>query len=117
MLAKPTDLERINHMISCIKKIFSYTEDIGFEEFVENELVKDALQRNFEIIGEAAYHLSNELKEKHGFIEWSKIQGLRHVLAHEYYQINPEILWNTKDDHLNDLLVDLETIIEKENLG
>lgn len=85
MAAKPTDLERLDHMIKSIKKIFSYTEDLGYEEFLTDELVQDAVIKNFEVIGEAAYHLTSELKEKYDNIEWSKIQGLRHVLVHDYY--------------------------------
>ena len=114
MPAKPTDLERVDHMIESINKIFSYTEDLGYEEFHKNGLVQDAVVKNFEVIGEAAYHITSELKDKYSNIEWKKIQGLRHVLVHDYYKVNPEILWNTKDEHLHDLLVDLEELIEEE---
>ncbi len=115
MAAKPTELERIEHMVESINKIFSYTEGLSYEEFFNSQLVQDAVIKNFEVIGEAAYHIPSELKEKHDTIEWAKIQGLRHVLVHDYYKINPEILWNTKDKHLRDLLVSLEAIIRIEN--
>ncbi len=115
MPAKPTDLERIHHMIQGINKIFSYTEDLSYDDFYNNELLQDAVIKNFEIIGEAAYHISSELKDKHGHIEWRKIQALRHILVHDYYKVNPEILWNTKEIHLHDLLVNLEILIDKEN--
>ncbi|NJK84450.1 MAG: DUF86 domain-containing protein [Saprospiraceae bacterium] len=83
-------------MIRGVNKIFLYTEGLGYEEFLENELVQDAVIKNFEVIGEAAYHITFELKEKYNQIEWFKIQGLRHFLVHDYYRISPEILWNTK---------------------
>ncbi len=114
MPAKPTDLERVDHMVQAINKIFSYTENLGYDEFSKNELVQDAVVKNFEVIGEASYHVSAELKENYVTIEWKKIQGLRHVLVHDYYKINPQILWNTKDQYLHHLLVDLEKLIEKE---
>lgn len=116
MAAKPTDLERVTHMIESINKIFLYTEELDYKEFVNSELVQDAVEKNFEVIGEAAYHVTSELKEKYGHIEWSKIQGLRHVLVHDYYKINPEILWNTKDDDLHNLLTDLEELMDQEDL-
>lgn len=115
MAAKPTDLERVDHMIEAINKIFSYTEELSYEEFLKNELIQDAVVKNFEVIGEAAYHITSDLKDKYDNIEWSKIQGLRHVLVHDYYKINPEILWNTKDEHLYNLLVDLEELMDREN--
>jgi len=114
MPAKPTDIERVSHMVKSISKIFTYTKAMRYEEFLENELVQDAVQKNFEVIGEAAYHISSDLKEDYDQIEWSKISGLRHVLIHDYYQINPEILWNTKEKHLHDLLNDLEDLIRNE---
>lgn len=117
MPAKPTDLERVQHMIESINKIFSYTEDLGYDEFYNSELVQDAVVKNFEVIGEAAYQITSELKDNYDNIEWKKIQGLRHVLVHDYYKVNPEILWNTKDEHLHALLIDLEGIIEKEESG
>lgn len=101
-------------MIESIHKIFSYTENLSFDEFYNNELIQDAVVKNFEVIGEAAYHIGPELKDKYKKVDWRKIQGLRHILVHEYYRINPEILWNTRDKHLLNLLADLEEIIEKE---
>ena len=61
MSGKPTDLERIEHMIQAIEKIFKYTEELGYVEFSKNELVQDAVMKNFEVIGEAAYNISKEL--------------------------------------------------------
>jgi len=55
-----------------------------------------------------------ELKDKYNHIEWKQIQGLRHVLVHDYYMVNPQILWNTKNEHLPDLLIALEDLMEKE---
>ena len=77
-------------------------------------MVQDAVMKNFEVIGEAAYHISKELKEKYKNIEWKGIEGLRHVLVHDYYKVNPEILWNTKDEDLSDLNINLEELIDEE---
>jgi len=116
MATKPSDIERIGHMVESINKIFRYTEELNINDFLKNDLVQDAVVKNFEIIGEAAYHITSHLKEKYNHIEWSKIQGLRHILVHDYYQINPEILWDTKEQHLHDLLADLELLFEREKL-
>jgi len=112
MANKPGDIERVNHMINAITKIFSYTENLSYDEFYKQDMVQDAVMKNFEIIGEASYHISKEFKAKCNDIEWKKIEGLRHVLVHDYYKVNPEILWNTKDNYLNDLQIDLEELLE-----
>jgi len=108
---KPSDLERINHIIEAINKIFSYTEEIGELEFLKEEMVQDAVIKNFEVIGEAAYHISKGLKVEYENIPWKKMEGIRHVLVHDYYKINPEILWNTKEQYFHDMLIDLEEIV------
>ena len=69
MPAKPTDLERVEHIIQSINKIFSYTDGLSYDSFYNNELVQDAVVKNFEVIGEAAYHITSELKEKDTIIE------------------------------------------------
>ena len=63
MPAKPTDLERVEHMIVAIHKIFTYTDGLTYEEFHETELLQDAVVKNFEDIDEAAYHISTNLKD------------------------------------------------------
>jgi uncharacterized protein with HEPN domain len=110
MANQPSEYERIEHMIEAVDKILNYTEDVGYEEFLKDEMRKDAVIKNFEVIGEAAYKLSAEFKDKYPNIAWNKIQGLRHVLVHDYYRVNPEILWNTKEQYIEALRVDLEEI-------
>ena len=62
------------------------------------EIQSDALRyygivKNIEIIGEAAYMLTNEFKNSHPETEWSKIAGMRHFLVHDYYNIDPDEIW------------------------
>lgn len=53
--------------------------------------------KHVEIIGEAVFMLSREFKEAHQEVEWDAIEGMRHVLVHGYYQIDPNQLWETID--------------------
>jgi len=115
MANKPSDIERVGHIVESINKIFRYTKELNIDDFLKNDLVQDAVVKNFEVIGEAAYHLTSNLKEKYNHIEWSKIQGLRHILVHDYYQINPEILWDTKEQHLQNLFNDLKLLLKRES--
>ena len=114
MRSKPGDIERIRHMIEAIDRIEAFTEGMSLAAFMEEEVVQYAVIKNFEIIGEASYHLSKELKESHEQVEWRKIEGLRHILVHDYYKINSELLWNTKEEKLVDLKIELEGILETE---
>lgn len=113
MKGRPDDLERLRHMVEAIDRIDEFTEKMDLAAFQENEMAQFAVIKNFEIIGEAVYHISKELKEKYAKIEWRKIEGMRHVLVHDYYRVNNALLWNTKEEKLVDLRIQVEEILEK----
>ena len=59
-----------------VTKIFKYTANIDYQEFVSNDMVKDAVERNFEIIGEAVINLSEDSRNKHPNIPFKQIAGI-----------------------------------------
>jgi uncharacterized protein with HEPN domain len=63
------------------------------EDFKRDEVLRSAIERKIEIIGEAARRVSQKFQEKHPQIPWQKIIATRHVLAHEYDEINEDIVW------------------------
>ena len=83
--------------------MFEFTKGISFDEYKGNKILRFAVIKNLEIIGEAAYLLTNEFKEKHPEVEWKVIIGMRHVLVHGYYQISAEMVWATIQTELQPL--------------
>jgi len=71
-----------------------------------------AIIKNLEIIGEAAYLISKDFKNKNNSIEWNDIIGMRHILIHGYYQIKDEIIWATIETELMPLKSKLQKLIE-----
>lgn len=93
---KERDLFRLQHMIACIEKIEFIAGELGsLESFVIKWVEQDAMLRNFEIIGEAANHISYATKEKYSEIEWFKLRGMRNLVTHEYFGIKLEVIWDT----------------------
>ena len=105
------DEERLLHMKHAIEKINKYTADIEFDDFEENEMLQDAIFKNLEIIGEAAYKITNNTKEIYPEIAWRRIEGLRHKLVHDYYKVDLEIVWQTRSKSLPILLEDINRIL------
>ena len=78
---------------SC-QKILRFTDGLNQSDLIRDEKTYDAVVRNLEIIGEAAKHISNELRKQLTGIEWRKIAGMRDLLAHVYFGIDNDILWD-----------------------
>ena len=114
MSVKPSDKERLEHIIEAIDRIFRFQENLTLEEFSTNEMAQFAIIKNFEIIGEAAYHLPKELKESNNTIEWRKVIAFRHILVHDYYKVNTEIVWNAIENKLMDMKIEIERMLEEQ---
>jgi len=85
----------IDHIIESINKIESYTKNLTKREFSKNDLVQDAVIRNFEIIGEASKKVSKDLKQTFHKISWKDISGMRDKLIHDYMGVDVEVIWTT----------------------
>lgn len=90
----------IQDMIESAQKILEYTKELTYDEFKSDSMRVDAVIRNFEIIGEAANRLPDEIKDAIPEIDWHKIRGFRNRVAHDYMGINYFIVWQIKEEYL-----------------
>ncbi len=84
----------LDDICEAIVKIENYTAGLTFAKFQKNSLVVDGVVRNLEIIGEAAKKIPAVYKNRYLEIEWKKIAGLRDILAHEYFGVDLQVLWD-----------------------
>lgn len=91
--------------------ILSYVQDITCEVFVQERMRYSAVIREFEIIGEAVGKLSEELKGGYPEIPWQDVKDFRNLLAHEYFGVDLEIVWNTIRDDLPMLMDAVQKIV------
>lgn len=101
-------------MLQSMERIEEYLGDLNFRKFKMNYLVVDAVIRNFGIIGEASKNVPKEIQEKYPGIPWKKMYGLRNLIAHEYFGIDYEMIWEIARNNLPQNQIDLINIIEKE---
>ena len=104
----------LEDILTSTNKILKYFGNYSYEELLKDEMRIDAIIRNFEIIGEASSNIPQEIRDKYSFIEWRNISDFRNVLAHEYFGIDYEIMWEIIKDKLPALQKGIQTILEKE---
>jgi len=103
MREKPRNKERLDHILEAIDNIFEFTEAKSYEAYKNDKILRFAVIKNLEIVGEAAYLLTQDFRAKHNSVEWNEMIGMRHILVHGYYQIKDEILWATIETELKPL--------------
>lgn len=96
------DEERLQDILDAITAIERYTEQ-GRAAFDQQELLQVWVAYHLQMIGEAASALSNELKAASVDVPWVQIIGLRNLLVHEYFRIDPQILWDVTQQDLRPL--------------
>ena len=96
------------------EKVGRFTEGMSFEDFGRDEKTVDAVVRNISVmIGEAARHIPEEVRERYPAVPWSEMRGMRNVVVHEYASINVAIVWQTVRRNLPPLVPMLREILEK----
>ena len=93
MRGKLGDAIRLQHILDAIGEIESYLENSDFDAFLGNSMMRFACIKQMEIIGEASNHISEEVKDRFSEIEWGQIVGMRNVFVHEYFGIDPKLVW------------------------
>lgn len=104
----------LEDILDSIHKIEVYTKGVSFDQLNLNSMLMDALLHNLEIIGEAAKHVPVEIKDKNPDVDWRRITGLRDIVAHEYFGVSLEIIWDVIQNKLPELQASIERIIKEE---
>lgn len=101
------------NILESIDKIFEYSSRFKTPDLFKNEsLYFDAVLMNFIVIGEMVDKLSKSFKEEYNDVKWSKIYGLRNIIAHNYFGIYEKEIWQIIQNDIKELKVKLEKIIE-----
>ena len=107
------NLASIWDMREAIREIQEDTAGLTYEGFENNRTVRRAVERNFEILGEAGARVSEEFRQQHSEIDWRKIIGLRNIIIHRYEKVDAEMLWEIIVSILPALSNQLEQLYEE----
>ncbi len=103
---------RITDILQAIKEILELTEGMTAAQFSQDTRTVKAVLYNFAVIGEAACHVPVEVREAWPAVPWQEMGDMRNVVIHEYFGVDPEILWETIRQELSPLTPQLEEILK-----
>ena len=98
-------------MLLAARKVQSYTRNINWERFRDDDLIQNAVMHQIQIIGEAARKISRQYKDAHSEIPWQMIIGMRNRLVHEYFDIIPERVWDVVEKDIPELIRLIEPFV------
>jgi uncharacterized protein with HEPN domain len=101
-----TYLEDILHAARAIRRFLA---GVSKEQFLANEEKYEAVNRKFEIIGEAARRLSQEAKQQFPEVPWDLATTMRNLLIHDYDDVDLNVVWETAQKDLPPLIARIET--------
>jgi len=102
----------VQDMIEFSERVLSYTDGFDQNAFISDGVIYDATMRNIELIGEAATHVPDEVREKNDHIPWRMIVGTRNRVAHGYLGMDDDVIWSIIQDDVPDLLPKLRRLLD-----
>jgi uncharacterized protein with HEPN domain len=110
MLTK--DHHCLESIIEASDRIIEYTSGINSADDFNNDYRNfDATMMNFVVIGEMVNKLSVDFKKKHDKVEWVKIKGFRNIVAHDYFGIDAEEVWQIIKNKIPKLKADIQGLL------
>jgi uncharacterized protein with HEPN domain len=98
-------------ILRAAKAIRQFVDGVNKEQFIANEEKYEAVNRKFEIIGEAARHLSPQMRACLPDIPWTLITAMRNILIHDYDDVNLNVVWNTTRNDLPPLIAKIDAYL------
>lgn len=100
-------------MLEAARLVRAYVSEKTFEVYLRDPMLRDAVERRVEIIGEAARAVSATFKAAHPQVPWRPIIAQRHILSHEYATVRNDLIWSVATIHVPALIELLEPLIPK----
>ena len=98
-------------MLDAAQAVHGFVRDRTYADYLQDRLFRGGIERHIEIIGEAAGKVSRAFRDAHPDIPWDRIISQRHVLAHNYGDIEHPLMWAVATERIPELIAHLEGLI------
>lgn len=106
-----SDLKLLWDMRRAAEQAIAFTRNKTLESFRTDELCRRATERVVQIIGEAAYHVSDDARNLLPDVMWGAIVATRHILVHDYEDVDHEKIWRIATQHMHELLRQIDPVL------
>src|SRR5437870_13798254 len=110
MRPDPRDTALLADMLNAARVVVEYVSGKRYEDYLKDQMLRDAVERRVEIIGEVARNISRAFRGAHQEIPWRPIMAQRHILAHQYATIRHDLIWAIATVHALELIKLLEPL-------
>ena len=112
MRSMSSDTLNITALLEAIGKIEVYSQDaVDAEQFYHDQKSFDATMMQFVVMGEAISRLSEDYKESHANVPWQKIKDFRNIIAHDYFGIDADEIWDIVKRKIPQLKSELQRLV------
>lgn len=108
-----SSLKYLQHILDETQYLTGKTEGLDKGRFLQDETLKRAFVRSLEIIGEATKNIAAEFRQRHAYIDWRAMAGMRDRLIHGYFGIDYDIVWDVVANKVPVLRQEIQQIIQK----
>ncbi|MDD2810940.1 DUF86 domain-containing protein [Rhodoferax sp.] len=103
----------LDHMLEAARQASAYIEGMNKADFEDDKRTQQAVILNLIILGEEVTKLlkvDEAFAELHPGVPWRSMKGMRNRIAHGYFEINLDTVWETVQRALPELISQLQTI-------
>ena len=104
---------RVRDILAAVRAIADYTDGMTSAAFVADAKTIDAVVRNLMTMGESIRWIPEPILDANPDVPWRVMRGARNVVVHEYFGVDPAILWETVRGDLPPLVAKLESVLER----
>jgi uncharacterized protein with HEPN domain len=112
MKGKISDEIRLRHILDAIIFIEKFSAGKSKQDLYTDYMYRFSVERQLEIIGEAANNLSPAIILHYADVPWQQIISFRNFIVHEYFGLDLELVWNVIDIHVPVFKVQVENILK-----